>query len=249
MLHSNLRIARAAALTVFALTAGASLGGCSAETGTTVTDAEGVESLEFALLPAGCTALGATINSHTCSHGQYGPYGSVTASSNPNFSGSSPNFSGIHRYFTVTLPYNSGLGKYVGTVKFTPANDDDHAIYVHPSVTVSVKNKSGTVVSSQLTSTFSGCSYLSGYAVHELKKSTSFAPYRITLEATTATVYVALEEIKPMRERWYPDVDGDTWGPLSPSELTACTPSAGFVTKQSGDCNDNNASIYPGNGC
>jgi hypothetical protein len=181
-------------------------------------------------------------------HGQYGPFASVTASSNASFSGSTPNFSGIHTYFTVTLP--GSTSPYTGTVKFTPANDDDHAIYFHPSVTVTVRDKYNQTVQSQLTGTVSGCSYLTGYRVFDLKKSTAtHAPYWITLQSSVKTVQIALEEIKPMRVRWYPDNDGDGWGPLSPSRLTACVPPPGFVVTQTGDCNDNNPNVYPGNGC
>jgi hypothetical protein len=208
-----------------------------------------IETHDAALLPASCTALGNTINAHTCTHGPSGPYGSVTASSNPSFAGATPKFSGIHRYFTVTLP-SVGGGLYRGTVKFTPANDDDHVVYVKPSVTVTVKDKSGTLVSSQLSSVFATCpAYLTNYAVYELKKSSSFAPYKLTFEATTSAIQVALEEVKPMREHWYPDADLDGYGPASPSEFTACVPSPGYLTTTSGDCNDANASVYPGNGC
>lgn len=210
---------------------------------------ESVRTEEEALLPAGCTAMGSTINGHTCAHGSLGPFAAVTASSNPNFAGSTPKFNAIHTYYTVTLP-SAGGGIYRGTVKFTPANDDDHVLYVKPAVTVTVKDKSGASVASQLSSTFPTCpSYLTNYSVHELKKASTFAPYKITFEASVSTIQVALEEVKPMRERWYPDADLDGFGPASPSQLTACVPSSGYVTTTSGDCNDGNASLYPGNGC
>jgi Putative metal-binding motif len=197
---------------------------------------------ETAALSAGCTALGQTITNHSCQHGQLGPFGSVTASSNPNFTTTTPRFDVIHKYFSVTLPGSSG--SYAGTVKFTPATSDDHAIYVHPSVTLSVRNKNGVAVSPLITGNVSGCAYLTSYKVYFL--STALAPYKIDLAATTNAVKMLLESVTPQAERWYQDNDGDTFGATSPSFVTACVPPAGYNVKKGGDCNNANASVYPG---
>lgn len=232
----------------------ASLGlvGCAVDAvseGSFEEDAEFVDSTENALLPVGCTALGPTVNAHSCSHGPSGPYDTETASSNPNFAGANPKLEAIHTYFTVTLPYVSP-GVYRGTVKFTPTNDDDHIVYVDNTVAVTVKDKNGNVISSQLSSSFSACtSYLDNYSVHEMKKSTStHAPYKLTFEASSSPIKVLIEEVKPVRARWYPDADGDTYGPLTPSHFTACLPDPGYVTTTTGDCDDSNPAIYPGVG-
>lgn len=209
-----------------------------------VDDEGAVESIEQAL-PSGCTALGDTINTHACQHGALGPYASVTADDNASFAGDTPKLDGIHTYYTVS--FEDATAPHVGTVKFTPANTDDHVIYVKPGVTVTVKNKSGAAVSSVLSGTVSGCSYLTDYHVFPLSTSTTLAPYRITFQsASAAPIYTALEEVLPMRERWYQDGDGDTWGAPSPSVLTACVPPSGYGVKRGGDCNDGNASVYPG---
>jgi hypothetical protein len=212
-------------------------------------DAEFIDSTESELLPAGCSALGSTVLAHACSHGPVGPFASKTGSSNANFAGSTPKFDAIHTFYTVTLP-SAGGGIYRGTLKYTPANNDDHIVYVNPAVAVTVKDKSGAVVNSQLSSSFSDCpTYLTNYSVHELKTSSTFAPYKLTFEATTSTIKVLLEEVAPLRARWYQDADADGYGPLTPSQLTACLPSAGYTTTVAGDCNDSNASVYPGSGC
>jgi hypothetical protein len=244
---------RLVALLSMTSSAGFGLFGCALESASDVypfEDAELVESTESALLPAGCTALGPTVNAHACSHGPSGPYDTDTASSNPNFAGSNPKLEVLHTYYTVTLPFVSP-GVYRGTVKFTPVNDDDHIVYVDGTVAVTVKDKNNNVVSSQLSSSFSDCTaYLDNYSVYEMKKSTStHAPYKLTFEAASSPVKVLLEEVKPLRARWYPDADGDTYGPPTPSVLTACLPSAGYVTTTAGDCNDSNPAVYPGSGC
>lgn len=245
MKKNNQNFRSIAVLGVCVLT-GVSLIGCAAETASENELAEFIEH-EAALLPAGCTELNGPVNAHACSHGPAGPYDSKVADSNANFTGATPKFDAIHTYYTVTLP-SVGGGVYRGTVKFTPATNDDHIVYVDPVVTVTVKDASNSVVSSQLTKPFSDCAtYLDQYSVHEL--NTTSGPYKLTFEANTSTIKVLLEEVKPLRPTYYKDVDGDTYGPLLPSQRTACLPPAGYVVTRAGDCNDNNASMYPGSGC
>jgi hypothetical protein len=201
---------------------------------------EGIAELEEPLV-TNCASgkLGPAVNAHTCQHGSLGPFVNVTATISP---GSAPAFDGIHKYFTVD--FEDTTSTYVGYVNFTPDNDDDHAVYFHPSVTVTVKDAGGTTVSHQLSQTVSTCStYLTGYRVFNL--TASGAPYSIKFESTSSTIYAALEEITPYRERWYQDADSDTWGKPSPSTLTACEPPAGYTVKRGGDCNDTNTSINP----
>lgn len=234
------------------LCAGAALFGCSVET---LETGNAPQTKLQPVLAEECEELGATINGHTCQHGQYGPFGSVTASSNPTFSGSTPKFSGIHRYFTVDLP-GSG-GSYQGTVKYTPSANDSHVVYFDPSVTVTVKDRNQNPVSPELVGTTTGCAYLTGYAVFDLKKSTStHAPYWITFSASTSEINAALEEVSPMAETWYVDQDGDgfgRWPYAGPSEYltTACVPWGAFENgaTQFADCDDGDAGVYPGSGC
>jgi hypothetical protein len=221
---------------------GALLGACGEEPETGADDEAPEISEQSSALSAGCTALGTTINAHTCQHGALGPFGSVSASSNPNFTGANPKLDGIHKYVTVTLP-GSG-GSYAGTLKFTPATSDDHALYVHPTVTLSVRDKNGSAVSALVSGAVSGCSYLTSYEVYYLP--TSLAPFKVDLSASTATAYITLEQVSAMAERWYQDTDLDTYGAPSPSFLTACVPPAGYNVKRGGDCNNANATVYPG---
>ncbi|WP_394826035.1 putative metal-binding motif-containing protein [Pendulispora albinea] len=192
-------------------------------------------------LPQGCTALGDGINDHSCQHGALGPFANVTASASPTFPGATPKFDAVHTYYTVT--FEDASAPCVGTAKFTPSTTDDYAIYVRPGATITVKDKTGQTVSSQLDGALS-CAYLTNYGVFAL--STSGAPYTITLESAQASsVNVLLEEISPQRRRWYKDQDGDTFGAPTPSVLTACVPPAGYTVNRGGDCNDGNAAINP----
>jgi hypothetical protein len=216
------------------------LGACSAGDGTPSELGEPVGEIEAPLV-SNCASgkLGAAINAHTCQHGSLGPFGNVTATVSP---GSAPAFDGIHKYFTVD--FEDATSTYVGYVNYTPANNDDHAVYFHPSATVTVKDSGGTTVSPQLSQTVSTCGgYLTGYRVFSL--SSSGAPYSIKFESNSATIYAALEEVTPYRERWYQDADSDTWGKPSPSILTACEPPSGYNVTRGGDCNDASASINP----
>jgi hypothetical protein len=196
-------------------------------------------------LVAGCTALGTAPNSHACAHGLYGPFKTETANANPNFGSSNPKIEAIHEFTTVTLP-SAGGGNYAGTVKFTPGNPDDHALYVNPNITVSVRDKNGVALTSLLDNTFS-CSYLTKYRVYYL--SASGAPYKIDLAATTSSVKLLVEEVTPLSVYWYKDVDNDTWGNPSPVLQTPCVPpvvSPPWSVNRGLDCNDANAAIKPG---
>lgn len=49
---------------------------------------------------------------------------------------------------------------------------------------------------------------------------------------------------------WYFDADGDGWGIDIPgSSQRACAQPGADWTSRSGDCDDNDADLYPGHGC
>ncbi|MBM4362856.1 MAG: putative metal-binding motif-containing protein [Deltaproteobacteria bacterium] len=71
--------------------------------------------------------------------------------------------------------------------------------------------------------------------------------YDITFDSASAsTVHALLEEVAPYRLYWYRNNDGDAWGQSADSVQTACVPPAGYTASQGSDCNDANASVYPG---
>jgi len=221
--------------------------GCSGEPLAT----DEAETKNQALLPAACEELGDTINTHSCLHGVSGPFVNVD-SSDPD------ELQAIHYFQHIEL---DGSGPYSRTLTFTPRSNlsggvDDFSIYFDPSVTVTVRDDAHQLVASQLSGTIASCDALTGdtgdnltgYEVFEL--SLADAPYEITFTASVPTISVIIEELKPLAEWWWYDGDGDGYG-ASPTNRTktACVPWQPFTAKQWGDCNDSNASVYPGSGC
>jgi hypothetical protein len=213
----------------------------AAESGFEGAEGDGMLGVEVEELIAECSSgkLGPALNSHACWHGPNGPYANVTAS---DTAPGDDSFGGIHTYYTVD--FEDTTSTYVGYVTFEPDNNDDHAIYFDPSVTVTVKTAGGSTVSHQLSQSFSACpGDFTGYRTFYL--SSSGAPYSIKLQSATTPVNVLLEEVTPYRQRWYQDADDDTWGKPTPNVLTACEPPAGYDVTRGSDCNDANASVYP----
>lgn len=226
---------------------GAFLFGCGAgaEPGAELlADGEGETGTAAAAALTNCAskALGSPINDHACTHVTLGPFGGVQARTTVPFQ----SFSGIHRYFTVT--FQDVTAPYVGKVKFTPANTDDHVIYFDPSnVSVSVALGATPIAPDAAISPNPGsttCTGLSRYSVFPLVAGST---YDITITSPTAsTARVELEEVAPYRVKWYQDADGDTWGLTSSAYQTACVPPAGYTVLRGSDCNDGNASVFPG---
>lgn len=230
------------------LAAASAFFGCSAEM---VDTDEEVETRDQALLPVECEELGETINTHSCLHGFDGPFKNIDAS-DPDV------LYGIHNYQQIEL---DGSGPYSRTLTFTPRSNlplgvDDFAIYFDPGVTVTVLDDNDDPVDSQLSGSIASCDALTGqtgldltgYEVFEL--SLADAPYEITFTASVQDIGAAIEELKENAEWWWYDNDGDGYGPSVTNRMkTACVPWEPYTAKAWGDCNDNNASIYPGNGC
>lgn len=191
-------------------------------------------------LIAGCTALGVDVNAHACQHGSLGPFATVTAKTAATYN----TFSATHTYYTVN--FTDATAPYTGRVDYSPSVTGDYAIYYNPSVTVTVKDKTGATVSPLLTQSMSSCSYLAGYRIFNLSNSSSFKPYQVTFtSASTVPVQVLLEELSAVSVWWYKDMDGDAWGNTSQKQLTPCIPDPAYTVTQGGDCNEANAGINP----
>lgn len=190
-------------------------------------------------LESGCTQLGSTITTHSCTHaGNSADQVSVTATS--GLTSSTPSISTTHKYYSVTLP--SGAA---GSVKFRPSSAGSWAFYLTQSITLTVKDSSGTPVGSVLGHAVSqsGCSLVT-VAVYDLTSTTT--DYEVILGTASGNlVGVVPERLEDNRVRYYQDADGDAYGNSSVSVYTACVPPSGYITQRF-DCNDANASINPG---
>ncbi len=136
-----------------------------------------------------CTAIGSTVVTHSCNHTTAGPFGSVTASSNINFTTVDPNVSETHKWWTVTLP-GSGTS-FTGTVKFRYGFTDDYVIFLKdPNVSVTVRDSVGNIVPKTYDIAVSGCSNITRAIGVTL---TANATYRFTLSDTTASQQLLIE--------------------------------------------------------
>ncbi|XYH97159.1 hypothetical protein ACMHYB_56895 [Sorangium sp. So ce1128] len=89
-----------------------------------------------------CPLLGEEAIEHTCIHAGVGPFVTVTAGADP--ATTTTDVSAEHTAYTVNL-VSSGAG-FGGAVLYTPDGDGDFAIFLDPSVNVSVLDSSGTPV-------------------------------------------------------------------------------------------------------
>lgn len=195
-------------------------------------------------LPAGCAQLDSSLISHVCTHPTLGPFQSINGSASPPVA-----ITADHTYVTLSL---NGASPHVGSARYSPVATDDFAVHFAPgTATVTVKDKTGATVPSALSGSNSTCSpALGAYKIYPLSSSSTKKPYTITVSSAAAgPAYLVVEQLTPQSRYWYIDGDHDGWG-LSSSELkTYCAPPVTHTVNQGLDCNDANASLYPGHGC
>ncbi len=195
-------------------------------------------------LAAGCTELGPSVVSHACFHAENGPFQSVIASSNINFSGSTPNVNTTHAHYTITLP--GALGSNKGAVKFKPGRSGDWAIFLDPAVSLQVLDAAGVARPVLLAHDIDAgdCSALSRVVVVNLSSSVT---YRFVFgpSSTSSTVGLVLERVDDFNTFYFEDGDGDGFGNPDELILTACQQPAGFVTDDT-DCDDTRSAVHPG---
>lgn len=199
---------------------------------------EQVTSEQESSLEAGCTALGSSINSHSCIHSNNtADHLAVTATS--GLTAGTPGINTAHKQYNVTLPAGAS-----GTVKFRPATAGSWSFYRTQNVSITVKNGATTLTPALSQSvSVSGCGLVTA-DVYDLTSTTT--DYQVDLgTASGDLVGVVAERMEDYRVRYYQDADSDAWGNSSVSVLTACVPPSGYITQRY-DCNDANASINPG---
>jgi hypothetical protein len=214
---------------------GLSLAACGPALEEEQVTSEQVASEQEASLEAGCTALGSSINSHSCIHSNNtADHLAVTGTS--GLTAETPSINTAHKQYNVTLPAGA-----TGTVKFRPATAGSWAFFRTAANTLTVKN-GATTLSPALSHAVSGCGLVT-VAVYDLASTTT--DYQVDLGTVSGNlVGVVAERVEDYRVRYYQDADSDTWGNSSVSVLTACVPPSGYITQRF-DCNDANASINP----
>lgn len=195
-----------------------------------------------------CESIGVTLTNHTCLHGAQGPFASAAAQSYPGVVLSEVSES--HTYFTLTLSGEPGQNR--SAALHSPGVDGLYAFYLKEPYPFSVLSPAGAAVpllfDHGVSCTGAGAGSLTWVKVYELSSQDTYTlAFGPTEGATVSFAWELMEELagrRPSPLFW--NRDGDEYGGAL-AGLGACDydePNA--VIEVQGDCDDSDATIYPG---
>jgi MYXO-CTERM domain-containing protein len=191
-----------------------------------------------------CEEVVTALTSHTCGHGANGPFVSAPAQSYPGFVFT--DISSSHTYFTLTLSGEAGQNR--SAVLYAPGQTGVYPFYLKEQYPFSVLSSAGEEVSLLFEHAVScgsggaGSGSLEWVKVYELLRSETYTIVFGPTDDETASVAIEYQGVyQPM----FWDHDGDGRGGVL-AGATGCEYDAPTVEGVTGDCDDEDASIYPG---
>jgi MYXO-CTERM domain-containing protein len=188
-----------------------------------------------------CQTIEGALVSHTCGHGAFGPFEQAAAQSYPGFVFA--DISSPHTYYTLTLSGDPGENRSSAT--YWPTLDSLYAFFLKHPYPFSVYSSTGAelpvVFEHDVSCVGMGSGSLTWVKVYEL---TAADPYAVVFgPMEDRNVSVAVERMPPPSPSFW-DHDGDGRGGEL-AGLGSCQYDGPVVDVQ-GDCDDTDASIYPG---
>jgi hypothetical protein len=163
---------------------------CTVDAGSELAD---LDENQSALEGGECPLVGEEAIEHTCAHANFGPFVTVTAGVDP--ATTTTDINAGHTAYTVNL-VDSGTS-FGGAVLYTPDEDGDFAIFLDPSVSVSVLDSSGTplTIEEDVSIDPEECSALSRAVVVELSSTETYTiVFGPTSEPSALVVVESLAE-------------------------------------------------------
>ncbi|MDF3067244.1 MAG: hypothetical protein K0R38_2845 [Polyangiaceae bacterium] len=186
-----------------------------------------------------CATIATATTTHTCGHGADGPFVSLPAQSYPGVVFT--DISASHTYFTLTLSGEPGSNR--SGVLYSPGSDGPYPFYLKEQYPLSVLPSTGDevpVLFEHAVECAKAPESLTWVKVYELVRSET---YTIVFgPADSETVAVAIEYIQAAPQ--FEDRDGDAHGGAL-AGLNGCEYEMPTVDT-AGDCDDDDADIYPG---
>jgi MYXO-CTERM domain-containing protein len=188
-----------------------------------------------------CETIEGALVSHTCGHGAFGPFEQAAAQSYPGFVFTE--LSSPHTYYTLTL--SGAPGENRSAVAYWPTSDSLYAFFLKQPYPVSVYSSTGDEVpvlfEHEVSCLGMGSGSLTWVKVYELSAAN---PYDVVFGPMNGgNVSVAVERMLPPSPHFW-DRDGDGLGGKL-AGLGSCEYDNPVIDVP-GDCDDSDASIYPG---
>jgi MYXO-CTERM domain-containing protein len=208
-----------------------------------------VSSVRAAEAPANCSHTSTASDGHTCGHGRFGPFESRVGVPYPSASPLTiPNVDPTHTLYTVLLSGESATEHWVVSYKANVAGT--YAFYLdRPGTDVieeqpfpfELRDAFGEVVPVRLEHVITACpGYFAWVKVYEIDA----ARYHLVVGGSPGdNVQVAVEHVDGMGAMLFTDADGDGYG-VGIGLSSWCGAAAGYSLLD-GDCNDDDAHIFP----
>jgi len=190
-----------------------------------------------------CTEIGDAATEHTCQHGEFGPFVDVVGQTYPGFVFT--DVSRQHTYFTLTLSGEPGENR--SGALFTATASVSYAVYMHAPYPLALRNlETDELVPVRMEHALDPpCPNLAWVRLFE--PLDYGAIYVVDIGPwDEPTVGFAFERLNGFSSLYSLDQDEDGYAGMEATAESGCVPPAPYMLGLGDDCDDENASIYPG---
>jgi MYXO-CTERM domain-containing protein len=190
-----------------------------------------------------CSVVGPAATEHTCLHGQFGPFVTVTAQAYPGTV--LTNVNPVHTYFTVQLPGAPEENR--SAVRYHPNVSGTFGLYLKQDYPIVVRDADGIAVPVLFEHAVSTCSVPDSLTwVRVFENLDEEQTYTLDIgPLASSSVSFAIEYLPEFTTWLYPDSDADGVGAaVDPIAVTWCAfPSS--LSRFGDDCDDQDPESHP----